>query len=204
MKVRIGRIERIEIVLTVLSFASALFLPLAFFLDLGPGIRSSAVLAASSTLVLVAAFMAVDVFQQRASGSPKRCWNGDDASIRILYERIVKLMETKQVFLDDDYSLSDMASAVCSNKSKVSKAINTYTGQNFCQFLNKYRMEYAIDLMKKDPRLKTSEVSYMSGFHSNGTFHKTFKMYMEGTPSEYMRKIRVRSKYPSRMPGREQ
>ena len=198
------RIVRIEIVLTALSCASALFLLLTVFLGLRTGAQRAAVLVASFTLALVSAFLVIDVVRQHAPGTPKRCWNGDEASVKTLYDRIVKLMETKQVYLDDDYSLSDLASAVCSNKSKVSKAINTYTGQNFCQFLNKYRMEYALDLMQRDPRLKSSEVSYMSGFHSNGTFHKTFKMYMEGTPSEYMRKIRARTRYPSRMPGREQ
>ena len=118
----------------------------------------------------------------------------ETARMNHLYEKVVSLMENKKPFLDDEYSFSDMAASVYTNKSYLSKTINILSGRNFCQFVNYYRIMYAVELMKKDPHLRVAELAIMSGFHTVVTFNMAFKMNMNLTPSELLAKIRLESR----------
>lgn len=200
----INRNKGLSVLLIALSCFSAIAAVLSMVVRLQPALRLSVTVTVVLALLSDALFISGRLKPESYASRTVRCQ--DDVgmrSLKALYDRIDESMRTKKNYLYEDFTLGDLASTVYSNKSKVSRAINTFTGQNFCQYLNKLRLEYAVDLMKRDPHMKTSEVASMSGFHSNGTFHKTFKMYMDGTPSEYMRKVRIRSRHLSMKQERE-
>lgn len=108
-----------------------------------------------------------------------------------LFERVQSIMEDKRPYLDEDFSLQDLASAVFTNKTYLSKTINLFSGRNFRQYVNYYRIQYSIELMKQDKHLRVSELSMMSGFHTVVTYNMAFKLNMNETPSEYLQKIRL-------------
>lgn len=108
-----------------------------------------------------------------------------------LYEKIQQIMETKRPYLDEDFSLQDLASASFTNKTYLSKTINLFSGRNFRQYVNYYRVQYSIELMKRDKHLRISELSEMSGFHTVVTYNMAFKLNMNETPSDYLQKIRL-------------
>ena len=110
---------------------------------------------------------------------------------RLLYDRVEAFMKEKQPYLEDGFSLTELAVAMCTNKSYLSRTINTYSGFNFCQYVNKYRVEYAIELMRKDKRIKVLELAMTSGFHSVASFNMAFKLHTNDTPSEYMRTLHL-------------
>lgn len=112
------------------------------------------------------------------------------ASMRALYEKVVSIMEASRPFLDEDYSLQDLSSAVYTNKTYVSKTINMMSGKNFRQFINAYRIRYSVEMMKKNPRLRVDELASMSGFHSTVTYTMAFKANMNETPGEYSQRLR--------------
>ena len=95
-------------------------------------------------------------------------------------------MNEKKPFLDPDFHMEDMAEEMYSNKLYLSRTINILSGRNFRQFINYHRIQYAISLFKKDPRLKVSEVATMSGFHSSVSFNMAFKVNMGKTPTEWL------------------
>lgn len=109
----------------------------------------------------------------------------------LLYERVERYMQEHQPFLEDGFSLTELAAAMYTNKSYLSRTINHYSGYNFCQYVNKYRIEYAIEMMKKDKRIKILELAMTSGFHSVASFNMAFKLHTNDTPSEYMRTIHL-------------
>ena len=108
-----------------------------------------------------------------------------------LYDRIVTLMEEKRPFLDPEFSLADLSGAVFSNRGYLSRTINILSGQNFRQFVNGYRIRYGVELIRKDPSLRVSDVAMMSGFHTTVTFNMAFKLYMGETPSQYQERQRL-------------
>lgn len=113
------------------------------------------------------------------------------AKMSRVYERAMNLMEQKRPFLDYDFSLEDLASAVFTNKSYLSRSINIMSGRNFKQFVNYYRIHYCLELIRQDPHLKVLNLSSMSGFRSTVTFNLAFKLNMGETPSKYMEKLRM-------------
>jgi YesN/AraC family two-component response regulator len=94
-------------------------------------------------------------------------------------------MEDKRPYLDEKLNLDSFSKAVFSNKVYVSKNINHYSGKNFRQFINWYRIQYALDLMKKDPHLRMEEVAMMSGFHTTVSFNMAFRLFVAKTPTEW-------------------
>lgn len=102
-----------------------------------------------------------------------------------MYDTLCKYMEEKKPFLKDACRLEDIARLLCTNKSYVSRMISMCAGMSFPQFMNSYRVRYAVSLYKSNMRLKVSELAVRSGFHSTVSFCMSFKMFMHTTPSEW-------------------
>ncbi|MBR5660872.1 MAG: AraC family transcriptional regulator [Bacteroidales bacterium] len=111
----------------------------------------------------------------------------EDKKMNNLYRRVLMYMNEKKPFLDPTFRMEDMAEDLYSNKLYLSRTINLLSGRNFRQFINYHRVQYAISLFKKDPRLKVGEVSMMSGFHSTVSFNMAFKVNTGQTPSDWLR-----------------
>ena len=114
----------------------------------------------------------------------------DKKKMSHLYERVVDVMEKKRPYLDPDFNLTDLASATFTNKSYLSRTINILSGRNFSQFVNYYRVQYALELMQKDHSLKMINLAMMCGFHSTVSFNMAFKLNQGETPSSYMERLR--------------
>lgn len=108
-----------------------------------------------------------------------------------LYERVVSLMEQKHPFLDEEFTLDDLAGAVFTNRGYLSRTINVLSGRNFSQFVNYFRVRYGVELMRKDPGLRLISVAQMCGFHSSPSFNAAFKVNMGETPSEFQERLRA-------------
>lgn len=116
----------------------------------------------------------------------------DDADGRMakLWSRVTLLMEEKRPWLDSEFSIGHLAQRLFCNRSFLSKTINLCSGHNFRWLVNSYRVSYAADLMKRDPRMKIEQVADLSGFNTLPTFNAAFKIQMRQRPSEYLGQIR--------------
>ncbi|MBR3075349.1 MAG: AraC family transcriptional regulator [Bacteroidales bacterium] len=108
----------------------------------------------------------------------------------ILFNEVVKIMEVRKPYLQEDFVLEDLARMTRTNRLYLSKSINFHSGRNFNQLVNYYRVKYAVVLMKKDPGLKMSEIASMSGFHTTVSFNMAFKLNEHTTPSEFVRSLK--------------
>lgn len=116
----------------------------------------------------------------------------EEPVLRRLYDRIVVYMDDKTPYLDGDFSIGDLSRHMFTNKVRVSKTVNHCYGKNFRSFINEYRIRYAADLIKKDPRMKMEEVARLSGFNTMPTFNAAFKNFMHERPSEYQARVKGR------------
>lgn len=124
----------------------------------------------------------------------------DMSQMSRVYDRVVSLMEDKHMFLDEDLSLNDLSAAAFTNKSYLSKTVNIISGRNVSQFVNYYRIQYSLELIRKDPYLKVVSLALMSGFHSAVTFTSAFKLNVGENPSDYMERVR-RERREGEKPG---
>ncbi len=114
-----------------------------------------------------------------------------------LYDRCCRYMTEFRPYLVSSFSLQDLANAVYTNKFYLSKTINRFSGKNFRQYINYYRIMYAMDLFRENMSLRISELSELCGFHSTTSFNQSFKVVMGETPSLWC--ARVRKKHKEKM-----
>lgn len=121
-----------------------------------------------------------------------------NSSMKELYDRITVLFDNDMPYLDGDLTISHVARELYTNKAYVSRAVNEFTGKNFCQYVNHYRIMHAVRLFRENPYLRVSELAEMSGFHTQVSFNMAFRLVMEESPGEWCRKVRLDSEREKR------
>ena len=121
---------------------------------------------------------------------------GSDVLYKNIYDRILEYFERSKPYLDPDLSINDVVGVLFTNKVYISKAIYACTNRNFCQFVNYYRVRYAMELFRNNISLKVVEVAARSGFNSAVSFNMAFRLYMGEKPSEWFRRERMKLSKP--------
>lgn len=112
---------------------------------------------------------------------------------RELFIRCCRYMELRKPFLVESFSLDDLSLAMFTNKLYLSQTINACTGRNFRNFVNNYRVLYAMELFKKNNRLRVSDLSNLSGFHTPVSFNMAFKLMMDEAPGAWCARVRLQN-----------
>jgi AraC-like DNA-binding protein len=108
-----------------------------------------------------------------------------------LINSLLKYLEEKKPYLDPELTLSHLAKNINMSRSQLSQLINEGTGDNFYDFVNKYRVEEVKRLMI-DPQVKNYSllgIALEAGFKSKSTFNLIFKRFTGLTPSEYRKNL---------------
>lgn len=108
-----------------------------------------------------------------------------------LVSQLVRYMVEKKPFLEADLTLSQLAKDFNISRSQLSVLINEGTGDNFYDFINKFRVEEVKRLMV-DPGLAHFSllgIALEAGFKSKSSFNLIFKRFTGLTPSAYRNNI---------------
>ncbi|GAB5522905.1 MAG: hypothetical protein Roseis2KO_07770 [Roseivirga sp.] len=102
-------------------------------------------------------------------------------------ERIQDYFQEHKPYTDADLTLAQLAEALSMPARRLSEVINRHFRQNFMDFINSYRIDYARELLAnpRDPKETIMEVMYDVGFNSKSSFNTIFKQKTGKTPSEY-------------------
>ena len=104
---------------------------------------------------------------------------------------ITEFIKNKQVYLDRELTINKLAKLIKIQPYIISAIINQSFGINFNEFINKYRVEMAIEMLScpNYSNLTIAYISYECGFCSLSSFNKFFKKKTNYTPGEYRRKM---------------
>lgn len=108
-----------------------------------------------------------------------------------LIDKIVGYMNDKKPYLDPELTLSTLARELSLNRSQLSQLINGCMGDNFYNFVNRFRVEEVKKLMV-DPKyhnLNMLGLALEAGFKSKSTFNLIFKRFTGLTPTEYKKNL---------------
>ena len=131
----------------------------------------------------------VDAKRQRAATPeeakaqyPKR--DGLDANprVRILYDNLRFI----------NINLTKLSQMLYTNTTYLSKVVNKYFGCNLKTLLNRYRVDYAKELLRKD-ECNMEELPARCGFISRSTFYTAFMKFEHMTPSDYRANMRTQA-----------
>lgn len=88
----------------------------------------------------------------------------------------------------EDISLLSMAEYMNMSQYYVSKLFKSSIGENFKDYLAKYRLQIAVEQMKKNPTKKISQIADEVGINST-TLTRLFSKYYNVTPSEFVKNM---------------
>lgn len=107
-----------------------------------------------------------------------------------LNEDLLKLknyMTDEKPFLNPDLKIQDISKEINVPVRELSVLINHQLGQHFYDFVNTYRIENAMKLLKDSSKSKVTilEILYEVGFNSKSSFNTAFKKQTGNTPTAY-------------------
>ena len=102
-----------------------------------------------------------------------------------LMHRICQVVEERQLYLNPNLKVADIASVLGTSRTVISNCINSQHNCTFPQFVNTYRVAHAQKLLHDQPDLKISEVCLASGFSSEASFYRIFKVITGITPTDW-------------------
>ena len=108
-----------------------------------------------------------------------------------LFESIENLVHGQKLFLEPDISLAGLSKRLRASTQKISFAINTRSGCNFNEYINRYRVSFAIQLLKKQEskEFTIAAIGIEAGFNSLSSFNQSFKKVTGKTPSQFRQGI---------------
>lgn len=106
-------------------------------------------------------------------------------------ERIERLMLEEKPYLDNRYSIKNLAESLNLSVPVVSKIINRGMGTNFNDLINQYKVQEAIALLQseKTTHLTIEAIAQNAGFNSTSAFNENFKRITGKSPKSYRKPL---------------
>ena len=137
-------------------------------------------------VLLAVALVAYKFYRSYKAHKPYECFEPSTPDNGELMERITRLMEQEQLFLNPDLKVADVAVELGTHSRTVSDCIKAAYDCSFTQFINNYRVDYVKNLLTDHPDKKIQEVYLAAGFASETSFFRTFKQITGMTPREWI------------------
>ena len=103
-----------------------------------------------------------------------------------LLETFIEYMGTQKPYLNPNLSITDVALALNSNRTYVSVLINENFGITFRDYINEERINYAKQIMLKNPDEILEVIAEKSGFSGDSQFAKKFKELENISPKAWL------------------
>lgn len=102
-------------------------------------------------------------------------------------EKLQHLVSTEKLYLDPNLSLTQLSKAIRMSPTLVSDLINRGLGQNFNDYINRYRVKTIVNRLSDENynHLSILSIALDNGFNSKATFNRAFKKITGKAPSEY-------------------
>lgn len=115
-----------------------------------------------------------------------------EEKIKEIKKQVLILFEAEQLFLMPDFSLNDLAKRVNISANLLSMVINSQLNLSFSDFINKYRIEHAKELLNdiKSNRYTIESVAYDCGFSNRTSFYNAFRKFANQSPTDYLKEIK--------------
>lgn len=113
--------------------------------------------------------------------------NKQNDLIRTQIATLKQYMTEKEPFLDPSLTIQELANQINIPVRDLSILINHHIDQHFFDFVNEYRIQKAMHILKDQTKsqLTVLEILYEVGFNSKSSFNTSFKKYTNLTPTAY-------------------
>lgn len=106
------------------------------------------------------------------------------------------LFEANKDFLHKNITIDGLAKDLGTNRDYLSKSVNELKGKNFSQYLNELRINYIVEELKSNEKLRKYSISAIAedvGFNNSESFSNAFKKITGTLPSYYIKLLQEQS-----------
>jgi AraC-like DNA-binding protein len=141
-----------------------------------------------SAVVYTATYLAISGRYLQAINTVKyQTTNFTDDEVDHLFQSVENMMHKDLLYLNQEVTLSTLASQLNTSVQKLSFVINSRSGVNFNEYINRLRIKTAMEMLQ-NPDLKNltiAAIGFDAGFNSLSSFNISFKKFTGKTPSAY-------------------
>lgn len=102
----------------------------------------------------------------------------------LIQQKLKTVCEDRRLYLDPELTREALCAAIKVNRTYLSRYLRE-EGTTYYQYINKLRIEYAVQLMRDEPNLSLIDICMRSGFSNASTFRRSFRDLKGCLPSEY-------------------
>ncbi|MGM0650280.1 MAG: helix-turn-helix domain-containing protein [Bacteroidota bacterium] len=147
-------------------------------------------------LTFVLGFFGIKQEKQQIENNPAALNNHNSLSLnendkKQIEQKLLAYMQQEKPYLKSDLRIDTLAQALKTNRSYLSLVIKDMSGLNFCNFINKYRVEEFIRIYlqsKNHNKYNIQGIASKIGFRSKSSFYHAFRKFKSTTPIEYIKK----------------
>lgn len=110
-----------------------------------------------------------------------------DVDIALINSKIDTFLNQEKIYLNSQLNLEEFSKTLNLNKHQCSEFINRYKKCNVNEYINKFRINHAKQLLIDKPMLTTNSIGRKSGFNSPSRFNSVFKSFTGKSPHEFRR-----------------
>ena len=116
---------------------------------------------------------------------------------KTIFESLEQVIKDKSLHHKSRLSLNDLATETGLNTREISRAINQSANCNFCDYINKLRVEDLKERLRTKTEAKISilDMAFDVGFNSKSSFNLIFKRETGTTPTQFIKKLQVKSAF---------
>jgi AraC-like DNA-binding protein len=113
--------------------------------------------------------------------------NNQDEAILSKISALKNYMTEKEPYLDPSLTIQELSNQIEIPVRDLSVLINHHMNQHFFDFVNEYRIQKAMSILKNPVKnnLTVLEILYEVGFNSKSSFNTSFKKHTNLTPTAY-------------------
>ena len=109
------------------------------------------------------------------------------------FQHLNRFFVAEKSYLNPKTSLDSVSNDLGLTNSQIRNCIKSERNQNFNEFLNSFRIDFAIALIEKGSYLENHTIESMAlkcGFNTSQSFYQNFKKTKNMTPSVYLKKTK--------------
>ncbi|PKL37589.1 MAG: hypothetical protein CVV44_14675 [Spirochaetae bacterium HGW-Spirochaetae-1] len=108
-----------------------------------------------------------------------------------LRNRLNELMESENIYCDEDLSLARLASLLDLSPHQLSEFLNRELGESFSTYLNRHRIEEAKRMLRQDPARSILSIAMAVGFNSKSVFYRAFTRHTNMSPQKFRKNLHI-------------
>lgn len=122
------------------------------------------------------------------ASSPEK--QSSDDKLKDLFVKIESLMKDEMLYTNSDVTLDMVADKLQTNRSYISKAVNTFAATSFNGYVNSYRIRRAVEyLSDPDNNTPIKVIAEEIGYNNLTSFYKNFQKETGVPPSRYRQEV---------------